>query len=127
MLFSQHFLLGLICVDKRRECPNYAAKGDCITNGWTESNCRISCRSKCDTYPIKPNGKNQIAASLCYQTVKSSRKVLFDYLYWCFTPWLYVCYDRKNNLSFKFANTVVREMTFRGPSFGEGLNNLNLS
>ena len=86
MLFSLHFLLGLICVDKRRACPDYAAQGDCITNGWTESNCRISCRSKCDTYPIKPNGNNQITASLCYQTLKSSMKVSFEYLYWCFTP-----------------------------------------
>ncbi|XP_073244758.1 zinc metalloproteinase nas-15-like [Porites lutea] len=48
--------VGLICKDIREECQQYAAMGQCVTNGWTEENCRISCKTKCDTYPIKPNG-----------------------------------------------------------------------
>ena len=47
---------GLVCKDKRDECPRWAAMGDCLTNGWTESTCRISCGTKCDTYPVKPKG-----------------------------------------------------------------------
>ncbi|XP_078359766.1 zinc metalloproteinase nas-15-like [Oculina patagonica] len=48
--------VGLICVDKRESCPAWAAQGDCKTNGYTEMACRISCGTRCDTYPIKPNG-----------------------------------------------------------------------
>lgn len=47
---------GLMCVDKRKSCPSWAASGECKTNGWTESTCRISCKTRCDTYPIKPKG-----------------------------------------------------------------------
>ncbi|CAH3146999.1 unnamed protein product [Porites lobata] len=48
--------VDLICKDIREECQQYAAMGQCVTNGWTEENCRISCKTKCDTYPVKPNG-----------------------------------------------------------------------
>ena len=47
---------GLRCFDGRDECPNWAAAGDCVTNGWTERTCRISCKTKCDNEPVKPQG-----------------------------------------------------------------------
>jgi len=48
--------VGLMCVDKRKSCPSWASQGDCKTNGWTERNCRISCKTRCDTHPFKPTG-----------------------------------------------------------------------
>lgn len=48
--------VGLMCIDKRKSCPSWAAQGDCKTNGWTERNCRISCKTRCDTHPVKPTG-----------------------------------------------------------------------
>ena len=52
-----YYFSGLMCVDKRKSCPSWASQGDCKTNGWTESNCRISCKTRCDTHPVKPAGK----------------------------------------------------------------------
>jgi len=52
-----------MCVDKRKSCPSWASQGDCKTNGWTERNCRISCKTRCDTHPVKPTGKQSFHTS----------------------------------------------------------------
>ena len=59
--YSNYFS-GLMCVDKRKSCPSWASQGDCKTNGWTERNCRISCKTRCDTHPVKPTGKQSFHA-----------------------------------------------------------------
>lgn len=48
--------VGLRCLDKRKSCKDWADRGDCITNGWTERTCRISCKTRCDNQPVKPKG-----------------------------------------------------------------------
>ena len=68
-----------MCVDKRKSCPSWAAQGDCKTNGWTERNCRISCKTRCDTQPVKPKGK--YTSSLSLAVFHSSRRLLATILH----------------------------------------------
>ena len=51
--------LGLRCVDKYDKCPDYAHLQQCGTTAWIDFNCRKSCRTKCDTYPVKPEGMDR--------------------------------------------------------------------
>ncbi|XP_068739893.1 zinc metalloproteinase nas-13-like isoform X2 [Montipora capricornis] len=48
--------VGLRCIDKRDECENWASQGDCVSSGWVERTCRISCQTRCDSKPIRPEG-----------------------------------------------------------------------
>lgn len=48
--------VGLKCVDKRSECKDWASQGDCVSSGWVERTCRISCKTRCDSKPFKPEG-----------------------------------------------------------------------
>ncbi|XP_031566063.1 zinc metalloproteinase nas-6-like isoform X2 [Actinia tenebrosa] len=48
--------VGLRCADKRSKCPTYAQQGECVKSGWVFRNCLISCKAKCDTQPLKPDG-----------------------------------------------------------------------
>ncbi|XP_001631888.3 zinc metalloproteinase nas-13 isoform X1 [Nematostella vectensis] len=48
--------VGLKCLDKFRDCPDKAHFKQCATSAWVDFNCRISCRTKCDTYPVTPQG-----------------------------------------------------------------------
>ncbi|KAK3738673.1 hypothetical protein QZH41_000716 [Actinostola sp. cb2023] len=47
---------GLRCVDLLDKCPEYAYLKQCRTSSWIDYKCRKSCRTKCDTYPVKPAG-----------------------------------------------------------------------
>jgi len=66
---TYNYFSGLMCVDKRKSCPSWASQGDCKTNGWTEMNCRISCKTRCDTLPVKPTGKYISSFSLARRFV----------------------------------------------------------
>ncbi|KXJ22470.1 Blastula protease 10 [Exaiptasia diaphana] len=48
--------VGLRCVDLLDKCPEYAHLKQCGTSPWVDYKCRKSCRTKCDTYPVKPDG-----------------------------------------------------------------------
>ena len=50
-------LLGIRCYDKRSECPSWARRGDCQTNGYVERVCRISCKKRCDLKEPRPAGE----------------------------------------------------------------------
>jgi len=80
---SNSTAVGLKCVDKRIECKDWAAQGDCISNGWVERTCRISCKTRCDAQPIKPDGSCSDGLGLGwpgnYQLPDSAFKASSDY------------------------------------------------
>ncbi|XP_065668825.1 zinc metalloproteinase nas-14 isoform X4 [Hydra vulgaris] len=51
--------IGILCRDRRDECPNWARQGECTSNSdWMNKNCAISCNNnRCDKQGLKPAGK----------------------------------------------------------------------
>ncbi|XP_031569132.1 zinc metalloproteinase nas-13-like [Actinia tenebrosa] len=56
--------VGLRCLDKYDKCSDYAHLQQCGTTAWIDFNCRKSCGTKCDTYPVKPEGSCSNALGL---------------------------------------------------------------
>jgi len=49
-------LTGLKCVDKYDQCPSWG-QSECERNPtWMKQNCRITCKSRCDSAPPRPGG-----------------------------------------------------------------------